>query len=112
MDAIEVRDLRKVYGAKAAVDGLSFTVPQGSFFGFLGPNGAGRTTTMRRNGVIDITAAGSRVIKVSSMTICMGTLSEAPPFPAVMPNRESGSAEVEAAVAGRARRNTVRSALA
>src|SRR5437660_10679209 len=45
--AIEVRDLRKVYGDKAAVDGLSITVPQGCFFGFLGPNGAGKTTTIR-----------------------------------------------------------------
>jgi ABC-2 type transport system ATP-binding protein len=45
--AIAVRDLRKVYGEKAAVDGLSFTVPQGCFFGFLGPNGAGKTTTIR-----------------------------------------------------------------
>jgi ABC-2 type transport system ATP-binding protein len=45
--AIEVRDLRKVYGDKAAVDGLSFTVPRGCFFGFLGPNGAGKTTTIK-----------------------------------------------------------------
>ncbi len=45
--AIAVRDLRKVYGAKAAVDGLNLTVPQRSFFGFLGPNGAGKTTTIR-----------------------------------------------------------------
>ena len=45
--AIVVRDLRKVYGAKAAVDGLNLTVPQGCFFGFLGPNGAGKTTTIR-----------------------------------------------------------------
>jgi ABC-2 type transport system ATP-binding protein len=45
--AIEVHDLRKVYGNKAAVDGLSLTVAQGSFFGFLGPNGAGKTTTIR-----------------------------------------------------------------
>jgi ABC-2 type transport system ATP-binding protein len=45
--AIEVRDLRKVYGAKAAVDGLTLTVPRGSFFGFLGPNGAGKTTTIK-----------------------------------------------------------------
>jgi ABC-2 type transport system ATP-binding protein len=45
--AIEIRDLRKVYGAKAAVDGLSLTVPRGSFFGFLGPNGAGKSTTIR-----------------------------------------------------------------
>jgi len=45
--AIVVRDLRKVYGSKAAVDGLSLTVPRGSFFGFLGPNGAGKSTTIR-----------------------------------------------------------------
>ena len=45
--AIEVRELRKVYGAKAAVDGLSLRVDRGCFFGFLGPNGAGKTTTIR-----------------------------------------------------------------
>ena len=45
--AVEVQNLRKVYGNKAAVDGLSLTVPQGSFFGFLGPNGAGKTTTIK-----------------------------------------------------------------
>jgi ABC-2 type transport system ATP-binding protein len=45
--AIAVRDLRKVYANKAAVDGLNLIVPRGSFFGFLGPNGAGKTTTIR-----------------------------------------------------------------
>jgi ABC-2 type transport system ATP-binding protein len=45
--AIEVRELRKVYGAKAAVDGLTLRVERGCFFGFLGPNGAGKTTTIR-----------------------------------------------------------------
>jgi ABC-2 type transport system ATP-binding protein len=45
--AIEVQNLRKVYGEKAAVDGLNLTVPSGSFFGFLGPNGAGKTTTIK-----------------------------------------------------------------
>src|SRR5688500_12981945 len=45
--AIEVRDLRKLYGHKAAVDGLSLEVPRGCFYGFLGPNGAGKTTTIR-----------------------------------------------------------------
>ncbi len=45
--AVEVHNLRKVYGNKAAVDGLNLTVEQGSFFGFLGPNGAGKTTTIR-----------------------------------------------------------------
>lgn len=45
--AIEVHNLRKIYGNKAAVDGLNLVVSQGSFFGFLGPNGAGKTTTIR-----------------------------------------------------------------
>jgi ABC-2 type transport system ATP-binding protein len=45
--ALAVRDLRKVYGTKAAVDGLTLEVPRGCFFGFLGPNGAGKTTTIR-----------------------------------------------------------------
>lgn len=45
--AIAVRDLRKCYGGKAAVDGLTLAVPRGCFFGFLGPNGAGKTTTIR-----------------------------------------------------------------
>ena len=45
--AISVRNLRKLYGTKAAVDGLDLEVPRGSFFGFLGPNGAGKTTTIR-----------------------------------------------------------------
>lgn len=45
--AIEIRDLRKVYAGKAAVDGLTLSVGRGSFFGFLGPNGAGKTTTIR-----------------------------------------------------------------
>jgi ABC-2 type transport system ATP-binding protein len=45
--ALAVRDLRKVYGTKAAVDGLNLEVPKGCFFGFLGPNGAGKTTTIR-----------------------------------------------------------------
>jgi ABC-2 type transport system ATP-binding protein len=45
--AIEVQNLRKLYGSKAAVDGLTFSVPRRCFFGFLGPNGAGKTTTIK-----------------------------------------------------------------
>jgi len=45
--AIRVQDLRKLYGNKPAVDGLTLQVPRGCFFGFLGPNGAGKTTTIR-----------------------------------------------------------------
>ena len=45
--AIEVRELRKVYGNTPAVDGLTLRVDSGCFFGFLGPNGTGKTTTIR-----------------------------------------------------------------
>ncbi|MEV0317717.1 ABC transporter ATP-binding protein [Streptomyces sp. NPDC050658] len=44
---IEVHELTKVYGDKAAVRNLSFTVRPGRVTGFLGPNGAGKTTTLR-----------------------------------------------------------------
>ena len=43
---LEVRELIKDYGAKRAVDGVSFSVPEGRCFGLLGPNGAGKTTTV------------------------------------------------------------------
>lgn len=45
MEILEVRDLAKHYGRVKAVDGVSFSVAQGSIFGMLGPNGAGKTTT-------------------------------------------------------------------
>ena len=44
---IEVRGLTKRYGAKTAVDDLTFGIEPGKVTGFLGPNGAGKTTTMR-----------------------------------------------------------------
>ena len=44
---IEVQGLTKRYGAKIAVDNLSFGIEPGRVTGFLGPNGAGKTTTMR-----------------------------------------------------------------
>jgi ABC-2 type transport system ATP-binding protein len=61
--AIEVENLRKVYGSKAAVDGLSLTVPCGSFFGFLGPNGAGKSTTIRMlTGLIPPTSGSIKLL--------------------------------------------------
>jgi len=44
---IKVSNLRKNFGLKAAVDGVSFGVEKGEILGFLGPNGAGKSTTMR-----------------------------------------------------------------
>lgn len=46
MSAISVRNLTKYFGEVHAVDGISFEVPEGSFFAFLGPNGAGKSTTI------------------------------------------------------------------
>jgi ABC-2 type transport system ATP-binding protein len=43
---IEALSLTKVYGGKAAVDGIDFQVKPGAVTGFLGPNGAGKSTTM------------------------------------------------------------------
>ena len=44
---IKVENLKKAFGAKFAVNGLSFSVERGEVLGFLGPNGAGKSTTMR-----------------------------------------------------------------
>jgi ABC-2 type transport system ATP-binding protein len=47
MSTITISNLRKMYGAIAAVDGLSLEIPPSSVFGLLGPNGAGKTTTFK-----------------------------------------------------------------
>ncbi len=44
---IRIENLVKSFGAKRAVNGISFTVERGEVLGFLGPNGAGKSTTMR-----------------------------------------------------------------
>ncbi|MFC1726245.1 ABC transporter ATP-binding protein [candidate division KSB1 bacterium] len=44
---IEIKELTKYYGIKKAVDNISFNVERGEILGFLGPNAAGKTTTMR-----------------------------------------------------------------
>lgn len=46
MSAISVSNLFKSFGDSTAVKGISFEVPEGSFFAFLGPNGAGKSTTI------------------------------------------------------------------
>jgi ABC-2 type transport system ATP-binding protein len=56
---IEARGLTKRYGAKLAVDDLSFTVRPGVVTGFLGPNGAGKSTTMRMILGLDAPTRGS-----------------------------------------------------
>ena len=45
--AVETRGLSKRFGSRLAVDGLDMVVPRGAVYGFLGPNGSGKTTTIR-----------------------------------------------------------------
>lgn len=61
---IETRGLTKRYrGGQLAVDGLDLRVPAGSVFGFLGPNGSGKTTTIRMlMGLIDPTSGTAHVL--------------------------------------------------
>ncbi len=61
--AIVVSSLTKHYGGTIAVDDLSFSVPSGVVTGFLGPNGSGKTTTMRAVlGLISPTSGDTRVL--------------------------------------------------
>ena len=62
MNAIEVRRLSRRFGAFTAVDGVTFDVGQGEIFGFLGSNGAGKSTTIRMLcGLLRPTAGSARV---------------------------------------------------
>lgn len=66
---IQVQDLRKVFGTKVAVDGVSFSVEKGEVLGFLGPNGAGKSTTMRMvTGYFEPTAGTISVGGVDMLT--------------------------------------------
>lgn len=47
MGAIHLRGVTKRFGATTAVDDLTLSVPEGSIYGFIGPNGSGKTTTLR-----------------------------------------------------------------
>lgn len=59
---IESRDLRRTFGNKEAVAGISFSTQRGEIFGLLGPNGAGKTTTIRMlTGQIDPSGGGAIV---------------------------------------------------
>jgi ABC-2 type transport system ATP-binding protein len=60
---IETHGLRKRFGAKTAVEGLSLVVSRGEVFGFLGPNGAGKTTSLKMLlGLVEPTGGSGRVL--------------------------------------------------
>jgi ABC-2 type transport system ATP-binding protein len=47
MNAVEIEDVTKTFGPQTAVEALSLQVPENSIYGFIGPNGSGKTTTLR-----------------------------------------------------------------
>jgi ABC-2 type transport system ATP-binding protein len=62
MNAIEITNLKKYFGAVKAVNNISLSINEGEIFGFLGPNGAGKTTTIRL--ILDFIHANSGKIKI------------------------------------------------
>lgn len=59
---LELRNLRRYFGATKAVDDVSFAVYQGQVFGYIGPNGAGKTTSMRVLATLDLPTGGDAFI--------------------------------------------------
>lgn len=83
MNAVEIRNLSKNFGAKQAVSGLEMTVPMGAIYGFIGENGSGKSTTEKMICGLIPTSGGS--IKLygkdytdESVRVKMGVLIEAP----------------------------------
>jgi ABC-2 type transport system ATP-binding protein len=62
MDAIQLTNVVKTFGETRAVNDVSLAVPQGAVYGFIGPNGSGKTTTMRM--IVNIIYPDSGIIRV------------------------------------------------
>ncbi|MBT2520238.1 ABC transporter ATP-binding protein [Arthrobacter sp. ISL-28] len=85
--AIETRGLTKRFGHQLAVNSIDLAVPQGSVFGFLGPNGSGKTTTIRMMlGLASASAGSVRVLglemprRIDEVLPRVGALVEGPAF--------------------------------
>ena len=61
-DAVRTEHLRKQYGSLVAVAGLDLTIPRGEVFGLLGPNGSGKTTTIRMLTGLIAPSSGSAMV--------------------------------------------------
>ena len=62
-EAVVVRRLRKVFGSLVALEGLDLSIRRGEVFGLLGPNGSGKTTTIRMLcGLMEPTAGSATVV--------------------------------------------------
>jgi len=70
MDVIEITDLTKSYDHKLnALDSISLSIRKGEIFGFLGPNGSGKTTTVRLlNGILTPTSGHARILGMDIKT--------------------------------------------
>jgi ABC-2 type transport system ATP-binding protein len=66
--AIEIHDVHKSFGTHVAVQDLSLTVPRGCVYGFIGPNGSGKTTTLRMTMNILLPDRGHIVVLGQSST--------------------------------------------
>src|SRR5271155_2168179 len=67
---IEARGLTRYFGRKCAVDSVSFRVPRGSVFAFIGRNGAGKTTTIRMLlGLLEPMRGSSIILGYDSATL-------------------------------------------
>lgn len=67
---IQARGLTRYFGRKCAVDTISFDVPRGSVFAFIGRNGAGKTTTIRMIlGLLEPTRGSSTILGYESMAL-------------------------------------------
>src|ERR1051325_6353005 len=73
MDAIEIASVTKSFGETRAVDNLTLAVPQGAVYGFIGPNGSGKTTTMRM--IVNIIYPDQGAIRVFGQGLTGGRFS-------------------------------------
>ncbi|MCU7823245.1 ABC transporter ATP-binding protein [Kitasatospora sp. DSM 101779] len=73
-DVIRTSGLTKRFGDRTAVDGLDLVVPRGSVFGFLGPNGSGKTTTIRMLMGLIAPSAGSASVLGAPMPQSVGAV--------------------------------------
>ena len=60
--ALDIRDLTKVFGARKALDRVTFELPEGAFLSIFGPNGAGKTTLLRTLATLSRQTSGSAAI--------------------------------------------------
>ncbi|HEX8703531.1 MAG TPA: ABC transporter ATP-binding protein [Myxococcaceae bacterium] len=67
MSLLQVKELRRDYGALRAVDNVTFELAAGTVLGFIGPNGAGKSTTMRIIATLDTPTAGEVLLDGQSL---------------------------------------------